>query len=122
LDSKRRFQANQTYYQKPLRAAHKAPLRTGAAGARGLEVARGGRRLGRLALLAKPLPAPHRRAAKRGPFRWQSKAGSVATAPGFDLKGSALSATGRVEVGKTCEGQVVVGAGMGKARAHQLCV
>ena len=41
--------------------------------------------------------------------------------------GRALSATGRVKVGKTCDhriysdggGQVVVGAGMGTARAHQ---
>jgi hypothetical protein len=38
------------------------------------EVARGGRRLGRLGLFAKPLPAPHSRAPRERLFRWQSKA------------------------------------------------
>jgi hypothetical protein len=68
-----------------------APLRTGAAGARAWSCP-GRPPAGRLALRARPLPAPHSRAAKRGPFRWQSKAGSVTTVPSFESKGCRTSA------------------------------
>jgi hypothetical protein len=84
--------ANQTYCQNALQAAHKASLRTGAAGA-GARSGWPGEAAGWPArACAKPLPAPHSRAAKRGPFRWQSKADSVAKAPGFKSKGGGTSA------------------------------